>query len=802
MSFTDQDLETYLQASKLSESAERYIRLASKGLARNIGQSSFPSLLCQPPAPKMGTIINCESRTVEGAYAARLEFDATVLAYYEQPPMVECVRHAKSGSTRRVAYYPDFLVLKSNEALVVQTKDDAHLQRKCAAVPADWTHQPDGGYIDVPARDTFDHIGLRHLVVSDAQLPKVETSNLKTLLRVRERAVPIPETIRRNCVAYIKTHGIASLQELSQELTPGTFEPIFALLLDGTLHTDLTRTLLTQLESCLVSTDRRLLREDVYGMWVARHCATSIVSTSDSSASASQQQVPCEKHLLRALRNIRRLQSGEQSRSARRWRRQLRRPRKQASNEIEALVPAWHRSGNARPKRRPEVLVFCDEYIRDGWTSHMSPSPSALYRLYLDAATERHPQHDPVSVVTFRNRLRSLAPSLARQRGGTRAANAAASPSAVETRAIRAQRPFEVALCDHYDIDLYCVIRTANGVQYVVRPILTVLRDACTGAILTACPSLLPPSRRTCAVMLRMCLRRHQRLPESLVVDRGAEFQSVYFSGLMAHCGIELILRPSGHGRFGSEVERTFGQFKEFWLASRPGNFVRLRNDRAVSKDFKAHARAELTFEQVATELASYVDWFNDRCPDTSTCSPQARLENLLVSYPFSGVVVRDDEVFRIASAVDGGMYRVDAARGLHIGNYHYWAPELVCVTGRKRSVEVRLDPEDPYLVYALVEGRWISCMTTDATTHDLITDPVLKLARAVLVFESGDARRIAKRDAEISLGHRIREREAAESVEKAITQATPTPSANAPAPDLFTRVREEPIESLTTSSW
>jgi putative transposase len=110
------------------------------------------------------------------------------------------------------------------------------------------------------------------------------------------------------------------------------------------------------------------------------------------------------------------------------------------------------------------------------------------------------------------------------------------------------------------------------------------------------------------------------------VVDRGAEFQSVYFSGLMAHCGIELILRPSGHGRFGAEVERSFGQYKEFWLASRPGNFVRLRNDRAVSRDFKSYARAELTFEQAAKELASYVDWFIERCPETAAFSPQAKL--------------------------------------------------------------------------------------------------------------------------------------------------------------------------------
>lgn len=802
MSFTDQDLETYLQTSKLSESTKHYIRQASKGLARDIGQSSYPSLVCQPPAHKMGTIVNCESRTVEGAYAARLEFDRDVLAYYEQPPMVECVRHAKSGRARRVAYYPDFLVLRSDEAIVVQTKDDAHLQKKSADTPMDWVCQPDGEYTDLPARVAFEAIGLRHIVVSGGQLSKIETSNLKTLLRVRQRATEVSQGVRQACAAFANRNGVVSLQQLLQELGSDNTEPVYRLLVDDSLHTDLTRTLLTQAESCLISADRQLLREEIYELWFARHCPKSIVSTSDPSACAPQQKVPCEKHLLRALRNMRRLQSGEHSRSARRWRHRLRSTCKKGISEVEVLVPVWRRCGNTRPKRQPEVLAYCEEYVRKEWTSHASPSPSALYRSYLYAASKQHPEYPPVSIGTFRNRLRTLAPSLARQRGGTRAANAVAKPSAVEDRAIKAQRPFEVALCDHYDIDLYCVVRTANGVQYVARPILTVLRDACTGAILTACPSLLPPSRRTCALMLRMCLRRHGRLPEALVVDRGAEFQSVYFSGLMAHCGIELILRPSGHGRFGSEVERAFGQYKEFWLAARPGNFVRLRNDRAVSKNFKAHARAELMFEQVAKELASYVDWFNDRCPNTSTCSPQAKLEDLLVSFPFSGIAIPDDEVFRIASAVDGGVYRVDPARGLHVGDYHYWAAELARIGGRKRSVEVRLDPEDPYLIYALVEGRWVPCLTTDVTTHESMKDPVLKLARSILAFESQDARRIAKRDAEIALGRSIWECEEMESEQKATRQGTSTPLVEPRTPDLFERARQEPVEPLPTSGW
>lgn len=801
MPFEQQDLEAYLKASALAEAAKEYARQASRGLARDIGQSSYPTLVCQPPAPKMGTIVNCESRTVEGAYVARLELDPNVDAYYEQPGVIEVIRHSKRGRARRTVYCPDFLVLKRDEVVVVQTKSDAELTKKCAETPMDWVRLSDGTYVDAPAREAFEILGLRHIVVSSAQLPKVETTNLRTLLRVRKRAIAVSDTVRRTCARFISRNGVASLQQLLQELQSENTEPVYALLLDGALQTDLTRTLLTQTESCLVTTDRQLLRQDIYDMWIASKCCKAIASTSDSSATVPQQQVPCEKQLLRAIENQKRLKDEPYSRSARRWRRHLLTAERKAS-EIAMLTPAWHRSGNRRPKRHPDVLTFLDEYIRQGWTSDASPSSSALYRSYLDAAKERHPGRDPVSVVTFRHRLQALKPSLARKRGGTRAANAAASPSAVEDRAIRAQRPFEVAHCDHYNVNLYCIVRAANGAHYVARPLLTGLIDACTGEILVACLTLLPPSRRTCSMLLRMCLRLHGRLPESVIVDGGSDFQSTYFSAFMAHCEMELIIRPKGHGWYGSEMERAFGQFKEFWLAARPGNTARLKDDRAVSKEFKAHARARLTFEQLAAEVPSYVGWSNNRCPKTAKSSPLASREELLIRFPFSGIVVPDDEVFRIASAVDGGFYRVDPSRGMHIGHYHYWAPELACVNGRKRKVEVRFDPEDPYLVYALVEKRWVPCLTTSEATHDTVKDPVVKLARAILAMESQDARRVAYRDAEIELARCIRKCNETEAAEKAAKADAPAPSAAAPAPNVFERVRQEPITALTTSNW
>src|SRR5690606_12697756 len=182
---------------------------------------------------------------------------------------------------------------------------------------------------------------------------------------------------------------------------------------------------------------------------------------------------------------------------------------------------------------------------------------------YKAAAEGWHPGYKWVSEPTFRKICAETFESLAYGRGGRRAANAAAAPSAVEDRSLKATRPFELASCDHYLCDLHCIVLNANGMAYALRPWLTVLRDCHTKSILAFWLTLRPPSRRSCALIMRQCLRTHNRLPEGVIVDRGADFRSNYFSALMSHCRINLILRPAGHPRFGSEAERFFGQFKE-----------------------------------------------------------------------------------------------------------------------------------------------------------------------------------------------------------------------------------------------
>jgi hypothetical protein len=61
---------------------------------------------------------------------------------------------------------------------------------------------------------------------------------------------------------------------------------------------------------------------------------------------------------------------------------------------------------------------------------------------------------------------------------------------------------------------------------------MTLLTDAYSRRVLTVYLTFDEPSYRSCMMALRLCVRRYARLPETVVVDGGKEFESTYFETL------------------------------------------------------------------------------------------------------------------------------------------------------------------------------------------------------------------------------------------------------------------------------
>jgi putative transposase len=67
------------------------------------------------------------------------------------------------------------------------------------------------------------------------------------------------------------------------------------------------------------------------------------------------------------------------------------------------------------------------------------------------------------------------------------------------------------------------------------------------------------PSYRSCLAVIRLCVKRFNRLPQSITVDGGPEFRSTYFEKLLAGQRVRKQQRPASEPRYGAPLEKLYG---------------------------------------------------------------------------------------------------------------------------------------------------------------------------------------------------------------------------------------------------
>jgi putative transposase len=158
-------------------------------------------------------------------------------------------------------------------------------------------------------------------------------------------------------------------------------------------------------------------------------------------------------------------------------------------------------------------------------------------------------------------------------------------------------RPFEISHIDHTELDIELVCSRTR--QNLGRPWYTMLTDAFSRRLLAIFLTFDPPSYRSCMMVLRECVRRHGRFPQSLVVDGGKEFGSVYFDTLLARFECTKKTRPPAKARFGSVCERLFGTSNTRFIHNLAGNTQIMKNIRHVTKSVDPKRHAEWTLAEL-----------------------------------------------------------------------------------------------------------------------------------------------------------------------------------------------------------
>jgi putative transposase len=795
---TDQQFNEYVAAHNLSSGAVEYIQEArSSEASRMVGVNAVSNVVSFVPSKKMGFTLSTESRGPERAFLLMSEYDERVLEIWDQPPPIQILRTDINGRRIKRWYTPDFLMLTTDGPIIVEVKSEHAIDVLAKRYPQDWIRHGERSVDYAPGVDAFKGVGIQFKVFVFSNELRFLVNNLDLMVRSRRNGSQIDlatlEQLFRKSFAW-------TLYDLREFLGLVSYADLIVLVDSRILHFDIKNDLLTEPKGCVVVRDVRLLAEAK--SLLAHQKMTDPLSVDSVSFS----KIPDEKYALDALEKIEKLKDGLESRSAFRWKSQIKKGQEIGLSAFQSLISKKYLSGNRCRRPDPRVINFLESHVADNHIGSQGKSTYRCYITYRVDAIAHHPDLPPVVWETYRSYVKQLpAGILAKGRGGQRAANKDAMPSDPAERNLKPDLPWRMAAIDHYTADIYLICFSDDGVVWIVRPILTAMIDLFSGEVLSFAVSFQAPSRKADCKVIRDCVRRHGKLPAEIIVDRGSDFKSVYFSSLMAHFGCIYTLRPTANPKFGSEIEGLFGEFKKQWLSQRKGNLADYKEARSV--DGKVHPKktAVLTPFDFYREFEAFCNWRSHKPRGISEESGFNRFNQVGDEFPFVAIPIELNDEFLLATAVESGDYTIDFQRGIHIGPLHYWSPKLSLLRGKKQSTEVRLDPENPHLIYTRINNTWEVCLSSHANRFSAL-DPISQRVEMLKVVESKNSKSLIARSADEDLVRKIRSMDFVSEGIARQSRMLEIPEVaedqDFGPQDVFSTVLNSPVRSLSVDNW
>lgn len=199
-----------------------------------------------------------------------------------------------------------------------------------------------------------------------------------------------------------------------------------------------------------------------------------------------------------------------------------------------------------------------------------------------------------------------------RARRGKRAADKYAAPQGrlTDTLPVHGMRPYEVAHVDHQLLDIWCLSGATGAV--LGRPWLTLIIDAWSRMPLGFVLRFDRPSVFSVMCAIYDCVRRNGRFPDSLVSDRGSEFESPDLLVALGYLRTAHVRRPPSKPRFGAIIERVFGSIKTRLIELLSGSIDTLPRARELSSSHDPASHALWTLPALSRLLDEYLF---EHCP-------------------------------------------------------------------------------------------------------------------------------------------------------------------------------------------
>ncbi|AJY76263.1 DDE-type integrase/transposase/recombinase [Paenibacillus beijingensis] len=293
-------------------------------------------------------------------------------------------------------------------------------------------------------------------------------------------------------------------------------------------------------------------------------------------------------------------------------------------------------------------------------------------------------------------------------------------------------RPFEIGHIDHTELEIELI--DSHTKKNLGRPWATFLTDGCTRKFLAIYVSFDPPSYRSCMMVLRECVKRWSRLPETVVVDGGKEFSSVYFETVLSAFKSAKKQRPASKARFGSVCERIFGMTNTRFIDNLTGNTQITKNVRQITKKNNPKKLAIWTYGKFTERLKQFVYEVYDQMshPALGGQSPQ---EAYLLSMKRCGdrpwMMIPYNETFRILTlpTSDKGTAKVEPGKGFKNNYIYYWSDAFRNPEVEGMQVPIRYEPYNLGIAYAYVNKRWTQCISDYYAVFNGKTEKQIQIA-------------------------------------------------------------------------
>ena len=410
--------------------------------------------------------------------------------------------------------------------------------------------------------------------------------------------------------------------------------------------------------------------------------------------------------------------SGQNPDVGRRYVRWFRDGEKRLGSGYFGLIRLRGRRPGDRDLPEPQVQAL-DEIVEQFANDRRSGRLSAAYARLKALCNDRDLTCVPCEE-TLRRDFRKLSrPGVERARRGARAAYQlqGPAPAGAPPASRHGDRVFEVGHIDHTPLDLPLV--SSRTGTLLGKPWFTLLLDGYSRMPLGICLSFDPPSRASVAAAIYDCVRRHNRLTDTIVCDQALEFHAHMTESALAFLGVHKIERPARSPRFGSSMERFFRTLETRCIHEMKGNTQLLALGRGLSPSHHPHRSAAWTLPMLHAALERWLfETYPNLVHSTLGATPREVFEKSVIrSGQRLARYVRADFSTRILLAQPpprGNTRTVGSVRGIVIDYLRYWHDDFEYGDVAGTAVPVKLDVVDCSVAFAYVRGRWVTCRLAD----------------------------------------------------------------------------------------